>query len=299
MTGKTKIAATAGVLALGLLAIPVARRFASAATPVDPRKGATAELLPPEDRGKDQRITPSGAWKLPFRLKPRLTAEQERILETGRTGTYLREHPQEDDLLVAWAATDPDAASAWLASVGKIEVDGIGYYFNHLSALAAGVFAHGGVAEMQALLEKHRNDPLLPPKYQDGGFASHPWFKLAREDTGQEAIAYLRDHPEETELAGSFLSGIDDTDRLLAALDYFHAKGIDSSPDHWQLADRAKNDGALLADWAAASRQELLVDVLLGWSRHHPEDARRWIDSHATRSEHAPVLDEVRSMIDP
>ena len=99
-------------------------------------------------------------------------------------------------------------------SVGEIEVNGVGYYFSHLSALAAGVFAHGGIEEMQALLEKHKDDPLLPPKYQDGGFAAHPWYTMAREDTGEAAIAYLQEHPEKTELAGAFLSGIEDADRM-------------------------------------------------------------------------------------
>jgi hypothetical protein len=298
MTPKTKLTIVAGVIALGLLAIPVARRLGPDAAPSNARKVANLGTSPAKDEGNHSRALPSVTWKLPFRLKPRLTPEQATILAGGKAGSYLREHPEQDDLLVAWAAADPDAASAWLASVGNVEVDDVGYYFSHLSALAAGVFAHGGFEELHALLEKHANDPLLPPKFQDGGFASHPWFKMAREDTGQEAIAYLQAHPEETELAGTFLSGIDETDRMLAALDYFQAKGIDCSPDYWQLGSRAEKDGALLADWAAASRPELLGDILLGWNSNRPQEVKKWLDTHAARPALAPVLGEVRKVID-
>jgi len=297
MTSKTKLTAAAGVLVLGLLAIPVVRRFSVNESESEVQKATALGASGLKDEGGSSRKLSAGAWKLPFRLKPRLTPEQAAILADGRVGAYLREHPEQDDLLVAWAAADPEAASAWLASVGNVEVNDVGYYFSHLSALAAGAFAHGGFEELHDLLEKHANDPLLPPKYQDGGFASHPWFKMAREDAGQEAIAYLQSQPEETELAGTFLSGIDDTDRMLAALDYFHAKGIDCSPDYWQLSERAEKDGALLADWAATSRPELLEDILLGWNTNYPEETRKWIESHTSQPELAPVLKKLRDFI--
>ena len=298
MTTQRKLTLAAGMLVLGMLSIPVVRRFSANASESEVHKSANLGASGLKDEGGSSRKSSAGAWKLPFRLKPRLTPEQAAILADGRVGAYLREHPEQDDLLVAWAAADPEAAGAWLASVGNVEVNDVGYYYSHLSALAAGVFAHGGFEELHDLLEKHANDPLLPPKYQDRGFASHPWFKMAREDTGQEAIAYLQVHPEESELAGTFLSGIDDTDRMLAALDYFHAKGIDCSPHYWQLGSRAEKDGELLADWAAASRPELLEDILLGWNTHRPEDVRKWIDSHANRPDLAPALGELRGLID-
>lgn len=287
-----------GILLLGLLVIPIVRRgFSSADSSRSSGADASHPVVTADSSGTIKHATPA-TWKLPFRLKPRLTEEQQRILSSGRVGAYLREHPQEVDVLVAWAADDPEAAKAWLASVGEIKVDGVGYYYGHLAALAAGIFAHGGIAEMQALLEEHRQDPLLPPKYQDGGFAAHPWFLMAREDTGQEAIAYLQEHPEKGELAGQFLAGIEDTDRMLAALDYFQAKGIDCSPNHWQLGSRTKKDGALLADWAAAAYPDLLQDILLGWNRYHPEDARKWLDAHASRPDLEPVLGKLRGLID-
>ena len=297
MTPKAKLTIVATVLVLGLLAIPSARRFITDAAPSDARQGVDPKASSTKDGGNDSRVLPAGTWKLPFRLKPRLTPGQTAILASGQVGSYLNKHPEQDDLLVAWAAADPAAAGAWLASVGEIEVDGVGYYISHLSALAAGVFAHGGFEELCDLLEKHWNDPSLPPKYQDGGFATHPWFKMAREDTGQEATAYLQAHPEETGLAGVFLSGIEETDRMLAALDYFHAKGIDCSPDYWQLGSRAEKDGALLADWSAASRPELLEDILLGWNTHRPEKVIKWIDAHAGRPDLAPALGELRERI--
>jgi hypothetical protein len=298
MTAKSKLIAASVVVVLGLLVLAVRNRLG--ADPADPgsREDTRVDSHSTEQGSEHVRAVSTGTWKLPFRLKPRLTPDQAAILASGKAGAYLREHPQEDDLLVAWAAADPAAASAWLDSVGEIEVDGTGYYYSHLSALAAGVFAHGGIEEMQALLGKHAKDPSLPPKYQDGGFDSHPWFKMAREDTGEEAIAWLQAHPEETELAGTFLSGIDDTDRMLAALDYFQAKGIDCSPDYWQLGGRAEKDGALLADWAVGSRPELLDDILLGWNTHRPEEVKKWIDSHATRPDLAPVLEDVRKVIE-
>lgn len=298
MTKKSKLTIAAGVVVVGLVAIAVRDRFATGAAHAGSRENPRVESHPPEQGTEHPRGGSAGTWKLPFRLKPRLTPDQATILASGKAGAYLRAHPQEGDLLVAWAAADPAAASAWLDSVGEIEVDDIGYYYSHLSALAAGVFAHGGMAEMQALLEKHAKDPLLPPKHQDGGFASHPWFKMAREDTGQEAIAYLQAHPEEADLAGVFLTGIEDTDRMLATLDYFYAKGIDCSPDYWQLSSRAEKDGELLSDWAIGSRPELLEEILLGWNTHRPEAVKNWIDSHATRPDLAPVLEEVRKVID-
>ena len=298
MTTNRKLAIAASTLALGLLAIPVVRRFSADDAEAGARKSAVARTDQPRDEGGKPRGRSAGEWKLPFRLKARLTPEQAAILAEGRVGAYLREHPEEDDLLVAWAAVDPDAASAWLASVGEIEVNDTGYYISHLTALAAGVFAHGGIEEMQALLEKHAEDPLLPPKYQGEGFASHPWYKMAREDTAQEAIAYLKEHPEETELAGAFLSGIEDTDRMLAALDYFQAKGMGGSPDYWQFRGRVDEDGALLADWAAGSRRELLGEILTGWSAAKPGEAKKWVDAHASQPELAPVLKEVRELID-
>jgi hypothetical protein len=287
MTANLKLTIAAGVvvIVLGLVALAVRDRFGTGAGDAGSRKNTRVDSQSPEQGSEQARAVSTSTWKLPFRLKPRLAPEQAAILASGKTGAYLREHPQEDDLLVAWASADPASASAWLDSVGGVEVDGTGYYYSHLSALAAGVFAHGGMAEMEALLEKHAQDPRLPPKYQDGGFDSQPWLKMAREDTGQEAIAWLQAHPGETDLAGTFLSGIDDTDRMLAALDYFQAKGIDCSPDYWQLGSRAEKDGALLADWAVGSRSELL------------EEVRKWIDSHASRPDLAPVLGEVRKVI--
>ena len=97
---------------LGLLAIPSARRDLSASDGRHPHVDASA---PVEATAASKHAPTSATWKLPFRLKPRLTEGQQRILSSGRVGAYLREHPQEDDLLVAWAANDPEAASAWLA----------------------------------------------------------------------------------------------------------------------------------------------------------------------------------------
>lgn len=299
MHRTARFAIAAALLALGLLALWWSRQTPEANKPPGPGPAADhtsvqgANLKPAGTRAGT-----AGAEKLPFRLKPRLTPEQADILAGGRVGDYLRSHPQEDDLLTAWAAQDPAAASAWLEAVGEIGIDGTGYYFSHLAALAAGVLAHGGVAEMQELLKKHAQDPLLPPKYQDGGFATNPWYKLAREDTAPEALAYLQAHPEEAELAGAFVSGIEDTDRMLAALDYLQAKGVDGDPSYWQFRSRVEKDGALLADWAAGAHPDLLEGVLIAWEASRPEETRQWLEANAKRTELAPVLEKIRKQMD-
>ena len=69
------------------------------------------------------------------------------------------------------------------------------------------------------------------------------------------------------------------------------------APTPAHLGSRAEKDGALLADWAAGSRPELLDDILLGWNTHRPEETKRWIEAHASQPELAPVLGEIRKVI--
>lgn len=292
MNLKAKAGLTGAVVALALLAIPVVRHLSNKV--VSPSRPARAAAV--SGSADDSAASRSGsraahatAWKLPFRLEPRLSDEQAAILASGDVAAYLLAHPSESDLLVAWASIDPQAAERWLETAGEITQNGIGYFHHHLGALAAGIFAHGGIEEMQAFLEKHRQDPLLPPKHQDGGFDKRPWYFLGREDTGVAAIEYLQAHPEKSDLAGVFLSGIEKTDRMLAAFDYLHAKGMPADLGYWNLSERAERDGALLADWAAAKHPDLLEDVLSAWRPGHPEEVRRWIEA---RPELAPMLQE-------
>ena len=126
MTTQRKLTLAAGMLVLGMLSIPVVRRFSANASESEVHKSANLGASGLKDEGGSSRKSSAGAWKLPFRLKPRLTPEQAAILADGRVGAYLREHPEQDDLLVAWAAADPEAAGAWLASVGNVEVNDVG-----------------------------------------------------------------------------------------------------------------------------------------------------------------------------
>lgn len=199
---------------------------------------------------------------------------------------------EDTDVLVGWASRDPDAAIQWLKSVGDT-----GDYYSNLAAIGAGLLVYGGMEEMQAFLKEHEQDPLLPPKYQNGGFNDQAWYLLAREDTAQEAIAYLKDHPEETSLAGAFISGISAPRQMLAAMDYFQVKGIESDINHWVLRDRMEEDIALFADWAATSRPDMLDDILLGWHNDNPQQLQQWIATNAGRPELAEPIREIREFI--
>lgn len=305
MSPKSKLALAALALAvIGLISIPLLIPLirptprahpvesANSTSQASPSSGTLAE----SSRTRRPRSQAPKEWKLPFRLKPRLTAEQLAILDKDPAG-YLRTHPEDTDVLVGWASRDPDAASQWLKSVGNLTVNGRGYYNNHLSAISAGLFAHGGMEEMLAYLKQHEQDPLLPPKYHDGAFNDHVWYHLAREDTAQEAIAYLKDHPDETGLAGAFISGIADTRQMLAALDYFQIKGIESDVNYWVLRNRMHEDQNLFADWAANSRPDMLEEILLGWHSDHPQQLQQWIDTNAGRPELAEPIQEIRDFI--
>ncbi|MCW1923897.1 hypothetical protein OKA05_15115 [Luteolibacter arcticus] len=278
-----------------MLSIPVLYLTRPSTTP--PGEAKRTRLAYPHDGGPPSRspaATPATqAGKLPFRLKPRLTEEQQSIVK-GNPGAHLMAHPKDGDILVAWASVDPQAAVRWLESVGDVD----GHYFDHLSAVCAGLMVHGGIEEMQDYLKQHRNDALLPPKYQDGSFDDHPWYLMAREDTAPQAIEYLLDHPDRLDLAGAFISGIPDTDRMLAAVNYFAANGIGCSIDYPFLRDRVEEDGHLLADWAAGSRPDLLEEILIGWHSEKAEEVKGWLDANASRPELAETVLETRRLIE-
>jgi RNA polymerase sigma factor (sigma-70 family) len=304
MSIKSKLVIAAALSVIGLLSIPVLRPLFSRAPLAHPSESANStaqvsssdESLTESSRTRRPRPQTAKEWKLPFRLKPRLTAEQLAILGQDPAG-HLNENPEDTDVLVGWASRDPDAAIQWLKSVGEITVNDIGYYTSHLAAIGTGMFARGGMEEMLAYLEQHGVDTLRLGTKRAGNFKTDVWFSLAREDTAQEAIAYLKDHPEETDLAGAFISGITDTEQMLAAMNYFQVKGIESDVNYWMLRHRMKEDPGLFADWAATSRPDMLNDILLGWHSDNPQQLQQWIATNAGRPELAEPIQEIRDFI--
>ncbi|MCP5535308.1 MAG: hypothetical protein H7A51_03625 [Akkermansiaceae bacterium] len=240
------------------------------------------------------------AWRLPFKLKPRLDTEQraqlehdpaaalEALMSTAEDPGFYSRWERQRHLLVAWAGRDPEAAIRWVNAreypVGRAEL---------LGAVAAGHMIHGGPEALQSFLAQYNEDPALLPKYQ-GNLDQFALRLMARADTISDCLEMLKES-RNVVLAGALVEGIDTSDRKMATIDYFEAKGIRVEPNYWSLQTVATEDPRLWVDWAARRQSDLLPELIQSWNRQDPAAAKKWIEQTIPRND--PRRREIENLI--
>lgn len=210
----------------------------------------------------------------------------EAVLSAHSAGDGASWSNADDDLLVAWAAQDPEAALKWIRSGDRAVAFG-----QLLGAVAAGILIKDGKEEMQRFLAEHQNDSDLPPKDQGEELENRLFYHLGREDTIDVAMELLVQSTNAS-LAGMMVAGIDGTQYKISAIDRLEAKGIPVTIDYWTLQNAVDEDPRFWSDWAWQRNSDLLEDTLTTWHRQNPAEVKQWIE------ERIPTNDPRRTTID-
>ena len=175
-----------------------------------------------------------------------------------------------EDLLVAWAARDPEAAMQWIRTakppVTRAQL---------LGAVAAGILIRDGREAMEAFVAKHQDDPDLRPKDR-GELMGYVFYHLGRDDTLGAAMEMLRES-NDASLAGSMVLGIPGARDQIAAIDYLEAKGIPVDVSYHAFQASISKDPRYWADWASNRQNDMLSEIIQAWARDHTAEAKTWI----------------------
>ena len=217
--------------------------------------------------------------------QPRLNVADRRAMDADPAMTVAAD-PENLDKLTAWAALDPDAALAWINSHA-----GFVMCREHLlGAVAAGILIRDGAEAMNRFLAMHQEDPEVLPKNQ-GELLKYAMFMLGRADSIDAALSLLQGDDADS-LAGMMVLGMNGSHDMTRAVDYLEAMGIPVGVDYWAFQSKISEDPRYWADWAQQRDSNLLVEIVHGWSRDEPADARAWCN------ERLPVTDSRRQEIE-
>lgn len=198
-------------------------------------------------------------------------ADPEAVLTAHATGDGEAWQAADDDLLVAWAASNPDAAKRWIddgeRSVARAQL---------LGAVAAGILIRDGIDAMRAFLDVHQADPGMRLKDQ-GDLDKYLFLHLGREDTFPAALEILRERKDGT-LAGYLVLGIDDTRDRIKMIDHLLANDIPVDADYNAFQEVFGREPRLWADWAVGKKADFLGDIIGAWARENPAEAKTWAE---------------------
>jgi hypothetical protein len=250
--------------------------------------GGDVRRIPVKVIGPENPVSSKPKRTLPLH-QPRLGDLDRKRFEADPLAA-ISENPNNLDLIVAWAAIDPEAAMKWCDSadhqMSRVHL---------LGAIATGIIIHDGPEAMKRFIDAHQQDPQLLPKHQ-GDLLAYTFFNLGREDTIDTALNLLRDAGDQR-LAGMMVLGVPGTRNEIRAIDYLEANGIPVKVDYWAFQAAIGEDPRYWADWTQQRDSDLLPEIIQGWARDHPGDARTWIEQRVPVND--PKREEIEGLLAP
>jgi hypothetical protein len=313
-TTRIAIIGLGAAAAIGMVAVLRQHLAYSALSPAAPDRDSAQVLHPlPASAGPTAAVSRLGN---PFRA-PRLTADQRQLLTADPRAALerLASDPVGAgpamllDFLAAWAASDSEAAMAWLD--GPREEGELPYgRVDLLGAVAAGILLKDGPVAMGEFAACHENDPRMPPKYHDRlSILGRGMSVLGREDSFEAALALLAAvgdgkmtewaNPDASPgLAFQMVAGVKGgPDEQARAIDFLEAKGISVTTDYWAFQSLVGEDHRYWADWAWKRESAMLPEIIQSWNRDQSGEAREWLNDRLPPDD--PRRKDIEELLDP